>query len=128
MTWVAGKTGTPVFAHDRMTLTERAGHCDAIQDELQAVRIQGQKLQPSLVADNARCHMQPYKWYVALVKDSAAPGAPYTRAIAVLAERNWRLDGRVDSAGDRGVNVAAEMAFCYIAQSSLPATAQGAKP
>lgn len=47
------------------------------------------------------------------MRDGGA-GTPYTRAIAVLAERNYLTTGVIDSANDRGVNVAAEVALRYI--------------
>lgn len=115
--YVAGKTGTPAFAHDRLTLQERTLLCGKSEELLQSTRASGKQPPSQALAASARCHMQPFKWYVALVKDSTAPNAPYTRAIAVAAQRNWRLDGHVDSAGDHGINVAAEMAWRYIART-----------
>ena len=115
--YVAGKTGTPAYALEKLSVDERASQCEQVQEGIRNLLNAEQKPQPSLTTANARCHMTPYKWYVALVKDSTQPTAPYTRAIAVLAERNYRLDGAIDSKGDRGINIAAEMAWSYIAQT-----------
>lgn len=118
ISFLASKTGTPSFTHERMDLNERMLHCGLIADEVQAAKASQTRPSGATQAEHARCHMQPYKWLVTLVKDSDKPGAPYTRAIAVLAERNYKTTtDRVDSAGDRGINVAAELAYRYIAQT-----------
>ena len=55
--------------------------------------------------------LRPYKWYVAAYRtDPANPR--WTKAIAVLTERNWLADsGRIHGAGDHGPNPAAEIAM-----------------
>ena len=56
--------------------------------------------------------LQPYKWYVAAYRADRAKDGPWTKAIAVLTERNWlRASGRVHGAGDHGPNPAAEIAM-----------------
>ena len=108
--WLASKTGTPAFVHETYTAAERAAHCDAVMKWNPTNSSQGRRKSTEI----SRCVMQPYKWFVALVKDGDTLDGPYTRAIAVLADRNYLLDGRVDSRGDSGANVAAELAMLYI--------------
>jgi hypothetical protein len=128
MAFLAAKTGTPSFNHEHLTLAERAIQCNALKERVSNAKASATQVAQPAQAEVARCHMQPHKWLVTLVKDSDAPGAPYTRAVAVLAERNYsRATGRVDSAGDRGINVAAEMAFRYVAQTRALA-ADAARP
>jgi hypothetical protein len=114
MNFVALKTGTPAFTHDRLTMNERVTVCENAAAEIEAARDLGNKVPAATVTENARCHMQPNKWTIALIKDSDATDAPYSRAVAVLAERNYKLDGHIDSAYDRGINVAAELLFRYV--------------
>lgn len=106
--WLAGKTGTPVFEHDRLTLAERLALCSQSTSGNDTA---GARLR-------AACAMSPYKWYAALIADE--DGGPYNKAVVVLAERNWdRVSGRVDSAGDFGPNIAAEIAMRFIQQRRL---------
>ncbi len=119
------KTGTPAFTHDRLTASERVDACESAAAAIRAARNTNQRPATTDTIESARCAMQPYKWTVALIKDSDAADAPFTRAVAVLAERNYRQDGVIDSAYDRGVNVAAELVFRYIEQTR---TASGASP
>ena len=53
--------------------------------------------------------LRPYKWYVATYRTD--PSSPrWTKAIAVLTERNWLADsGRIHGAGDHGPNPSAEI-------------------
>jgi hypothetical protein len=126
--FLAAKTGTPSFGHELLPLNERVRQCQDLQTAVTHAKATQAKLVGSVQADHARCHMQPHKWLVTLVKDSDAAGAPYTRAVAVLAERNYLLaTNRVDSVGDRGINVAAEMAFRYVALTRSAATGHAAR-
>ena len=98
MDWIAGKTGTPTFPNDDRSLDELARLC--------APGVAKTK------AERAACGpLRPYKWYVAAYRtDPANPR--WTKAIAVLAERNWIADtGRIHGAGDHGPNPAAEIAM-----------------
>jgi hypothetical protein len=91
MDWIAGKTGTPTFPNDDRSLDELARLC--------APGVAKTK------AERAACGpLRPYKWYVAAYRtDPANPR--WTKAIAVLAERNWIADtGRIHGAGDHGPN------------------------
>ncbi|NUZ07979.1 hypothetical protein [Piscinibacter koreensis] len=101
---VAGKTGTPSFPADGMTLDELGRLCAAVPDGPGAAR-------------PAACGgLRPYKWYVAAYRQGA-PGAPWTKAIAVLTERNWlRRSGQVHGTGDHGPNPAAEIALQIVAR------------
>jgi len=101
MDWIAGKTGTPSFRNDDRSLSEIARLCTV------DAATSGQSRR-----DRDSCGpLRPYKWYVASYRDD--PNDPrWTKAIAVLTERNWLADtGRVHGAGDRGPNPAAEIAM-----------------
>jgi hypothetical protein len=97
--WLAGKTGTPSFPSDGLSLD-------------QLVRLCGH-------ADDARHHteaacgsLRPYKWYVAAYRRDGQATGPWTKVIAVLTERNWTLQGgHIHGAGDHGPNPAAEIAM-----------------
>lgn len=98
MDWIAGKTGTPTFPNDDVSLDELARACAA----------GGPRTRARFAACGA---LRPYKWYAAAYKgDPLDPG--WTKAIAVLVERNWLVDtGRIHGAGDHGPNPAAEIAL-----------------
>ena len=98
--WLAGKTGTPSFPSDGLSLDDLVRHCRA-------------GAPPSPEAKRGACSsLRPYKWYVAAWRDGRAKDGPWTKAIAVLAERNWlRASGRIHGAGDHGPNPAAEIAM-----------------
>ena len=98
MDWIAGKTGTPTFPNDDVSLDELARLCVAGV--------------PRTRAEFATCGaLRPYKWYAAAYR--ADPLDPrWTKAIAVLVERNWLAgSGRIHGAGDHGPNPAAEIAL-----------------
>jgi len=98
--WLAGKTGTPSFPSDGLSL-------DTI------VRVCRPDAPPSAEAKRGACSsLKPYKWYVAAFRADRAKSGPWTKAIAVLAERNWlRASGRIHGTGDHGPNPAAEIAI-----------------
>ena len=116
MDWIAGKTGTPSFRNDDRSLSELAQLC---APDTAATASPGTKARgPTKPKANASSRdrdgcgpLRPYKWYVATYRTDA--GDPrWTKAIAVLTERNWLADsGRVHGAGDRGPNPAAEIAL-----------------
>jgi hypothetical protein len=98
MDWIAGKTGTPTFPNDGRSLNELWQLCGRGAAKTRS--------------EQAACGpLRPYKWYVAAYRTDA--GDPrWTKAIAVLTERNWLRDsGRIDGAGDQGPNPAAEIAM-----------------
>jgi hypothetical protein len=97
--WLAGKTGTPSFPSDGIALDELARLCP-------------KGAEATLAARAGPCSsLRPYKWYVAAWRDPASPG-PWTKAIAVLTERNWlRRNGQVHGSGDHGPNPSAEIAM-----------------
>jgi hypothetical protein len=103
--WLAGKTGTPSFPNDGFSLDEIARQCAGTQPA--AVAKPGQRL-PSCSS------LRPYKWYVAAYRTdpAGAPGGRWTKAIAVLTERNWlQRSGQVHGVGDHGPNPSAEIAL-----------------
>ena len=55
--------------------------------------------------------LRPYKWYVAAYRTEAS-GGRWSKAIAVLTERNWlQRSGQVHGVGDHGPNPSAEIAM-----------------
>jgi hypothetical protein len=106
--WIAGKTGTPPYGNDRLTLKEIRQKCS-----LTPSRNSGHGGEEEWWTACSR--EQPYKWYVAVFKtDDGQSG--FNKAIAVLTERNWYRSGphagKVHSPGDHDeMNVSAEIAF-----------------
>jgi hypothetical protein len=111
--WIAGKTGTPPYGNDGLTLKEIRQKCGLAPTRNLAYGEQ-QELWTSCSRE------QPYKWYVAVFKtDDGQIG--FNKAVAVLTERNWYrsgpLAGKVQSPGDHdAMNVSAEMAFRIMAR------------
>jgi hypothetical protein len=111
--WIAGKTGTPPYGNDDLTLAAIKKKCDAVH---------AHKLEADEVEEwEASCsNERPYKWYVAVFQTE--PNKPgFNKAIAVLTERNWYKSGpqagKVHSPGDHDdLNVSAEMAFRIMAR------------
>jgi hypothetical protein len=97
--WLAGKTGTPSFPSDGVSLDELARLC--------APGAAAPRERPAACSS-----LRPYKWYVAAYRADGAAGGPWTKAIAVLTERNWlQRSGHVHGAGDHGPNPSAEIAL-----------------
>jgi len=95
--WLAGKTGTPSFPSDGVPLDALARAC----------RGTGPEPKPGACSS-----LRPYKWYVAAYRSDPSQHGPWTKAIAVLTERNWvKASGQVHGAGDHGPNPAAEIAM-----------------
>ena len=96
--WIAGKTGTPTFPNDDVSLDELARLCVPAMPRSRAVA--------------AACGaLRPYKWYVAAYRTDAN-AQRWTKVIGVLTERNWIAEtGRIHGAGDHGPNPAAEIAL-----------------
>jgi cell division protein FtsI/penicillin-binding protein 2 len=111
--WIAGKTGTPPYGNDGLTLKEIRQKCRLAPSGNVAYGEQ-QEWWTSCSRE------QPYKWYVAVFKtDDGQSG--FNKAVAVLTERNWYrsgpLAGKVQSPGDHdAMNVSAEMAFRIMAR------------
>jgi hypothetical protein len=98
MAFIAGKTGTPSFASDGLSLNELARLC-------------AQGGAAARAPHPACSSMRPYKWYVAAYRAEAGSG-PWTKVIGVLTERNWiRQTGQIHGAGDHGPNPSAEIAM-----------------
>ena len=108
--WIAGKTGTPTFPNDDRPLDELARLCAP-----------GVARTPT---EQMACgSLRPYKWYVAAYRTDRSD-ASWTKAIGVLVERNWLVDGgRVHGAGDHGPNPAAELAFQVVGRHTRALTA-----
>ena len=97
--WLAGKTGTPSFPSDGVSLDELARLC---QRGAAAPRER-----PAACSS-----LRPYKWYVAAYRADHAGSGPWSKVIAVLTERNWlQRSGHVHGAGDHGPNPSAEIAL-----------------
>ena len=97
--WLAGKTGTPSFPSDGISLDALARLCAPVAGH--------EKQRPAACSS-----LRPYKWYVATYRSDASAAGPWTKAIAVLAERNWlQQGGQVHGSGDHGPNPAAEIAM-----------------
>ncbi|MEO6364037.1 MAG: hypothetical protein ABIO71_12465, partial [Caldimonas sp.] len=98
--WLAGKTGTPSFPSDGLSLDAIARSCRAGAAPAEAVR------------KGVCSSLRPYKWYVAAFRSDRSAHGPWTKAIAVLTERNWlRASGKVHGSGDLGPNPSAEIAL-----------------
>jgi hypothetical protein len=110
--WIAGKTGTPPYGNDGLTLRQIAVQCGQTDH--------GRVGNPLGADALAACtHERPYKWYLAAFRtDDRLPG--FDKAVAVLTERNWYRAGpqagKVQSPGDTdGLNLSAEIAFRIMA-------------
>jgi hypothetical protein len=110
--WIAGKTGTPTFPNDDLSLDDLAQLC---ADGAVKTRRDREACGP----------LRPYKWYVAAYRTNRNDGT-WTKAIGVLTERNWiAATGRIHAAGDHGPNPAAEIAM-QIAGRHVGALPRGA--
>jgi hypothetical protein len=110
--WIAGKTGTPPYGNDGLTLKE-------IRQKCGQAPAAGASFGERQEWWTSCSREQPYKWYIAAFKTDDAQ-AGFNKAIAVLTERNWYrsgpLAGKVQSPGDREMNVSAEIAFRIMAR------------
>jgi hypothetical protein len=126
--WLAGKTGTPSFPNDGISLNELAQLCRPGALPAAVAAATG----PAAAARAAACSsLRPYKWYVAAYRSNGAATGPWTKVVAVLAERNWlRQTGVVHGAGDRGPNPAAEIALQIAGRrvGALPASPAASAP
>jgi len=103
--WIAGKTGTPPYGNDRLTLKEIRQKCRAAPPGNAGFGEQQEWW-------TACSREVPYKWYVALFKTDDGQNG-FNKAIAVLTERNWYRSGpqagKVQSPGDHDqLNISAE--------------------
>jgi hypothetical protein len=110
--WVAGKTGTPPYGNDGLTLKEIRQKCGQAPAS-HASFGERQEWWTSCSRE------QPYKWYVAAFKTDDGQGG-FNKVVAVLTERNWYKAGpqagKVQSPGDHDMNVSAELAFRIMAR------------
>jgi len=98
--WLAGKTGTPSFPNDGVSLDDLARDC------------RGGTSAPHAGKRVACSSLRPYKWYVAAYRAPGDRDGAWTKAIAVLTERNWlKATGQVHGVGDHGPNPSAEIAM-----------------
>jgi hypothetical protein len=113
--WIAGKTGTPPYGNDGLTLRQIGAQCAASA---------GSGATAGADAVAACTHERPYKWYIAAFRtDDRLPG--FDKAIAVLTERNWYRSGpqagKVQSPGDAdGLNLSAEIALRVMGALRVP--------
>ncbi|MBV9890737.1 MAG: hypothetical protein JO090_07620 [Rhizobacter sp.] len=105
--WLAGKTGTPSFPSDGLSLDTIARVCRP-------------GAPPSPEANRGACSsLKPYKWYVAAFRADRSKNGPWTKAIAVLTERNWlRASGKIHGVGDHGPNPSAEIAMQIVGRTT----------
>ncbi|MES2959016.1 MAG: hypothetical protein V4792_12560 [Pseudomonadota bacterium] len=97
--WLAGKTGTPSFPNDGISLDELARLCPG--------GVAAAHTKPGTCSS-----LRPYKWYVAAYRTDQSSIGPWTKVIAVLTERNWlQRNGQIHGAGDHGPNPSAEIAL-----------------
>ena len=128
ITWLAGKTGTPSFPNDGVGLDELARLCRPAAAATPIAATAAAARAPRAASCSS---LRPYKWYVAAYRANGAADGPWTKVIAVLAERNWlRQTGIVHGAGDRGPNPAAEIAMQIAGRrvGALPAVPPAALP
>ncbi len=128
ITWLAGKTGTPSFPNDGVSLNELAQLCRPGAAPTLTHVAAGAAADARAAACSS---LRPYKWYVAAYRANGAATGPWTKVIAVLAERNWvRQTGIVHGAGDRGPNPAAEIAMQIAGRrvGALPASPAASAP
>jgi len=112
---VTGKTGTPGFADEMYTGPERTAACNTIGQQLGGDHVSAEQRR-RLVEARGRCVQSPFKWYAAVLRDDpTSDTGAWSKIVVVLAERNYRNDGWIDSKGDVGSpNVAAELGFRLI--------------
>jgi hypothetical protein len=104
--WLAGKTGTPSFPSDGISLDALSTLCAA------GPAAAPRKPHPACGS------LRPYKWYVAAYRSVPRGNGPWTKAIAVLTERNWIAEsGQVHGASDHGPNPSAEIAMQVTARA-----------
>ena len=109
---LAGKTGTPLFPADTLTLAKWREQCT----QPPAAGHQSERQRHEQV----RCKLSPFKWYGLLMGNPGSQG--WDKAIIVLAERNWNQHtGFVDSVEDHGSNVAAEVGLALANALASPA-------
>jgi hypothetical protein len=126
--WLAGKTGTPSFPNDGIPLDELARLCPSDTAVARPQRHAAPPAARSKEKPVACSSLRPYKWYTAVWRGDANTKGPWTKAIAVLTERNWiRQSGQVHGAGDHGPNPSAEIAM-QIAGRRVGAIAVASSP
>jgi hypothetical protein len=110
--WIAGKTGTPPYGNDGLTLKQIRQKCGQEPATNASFGVR-QEWWTSCSRE------QPYKWYVAAFKTDAGQSG-FNKVVAVLTERNWYkagpLAGKVQSPGDHEMNVSSEIAFRIMAR------------
>ena len=109
--WLHGKTGTPVFAHERYTAQMRVAQCRGLAAKIAAHQSSAEGKR-RLTALHSHCAMAPYKWYAALVRHGDE-----AKVVVALVERNYNArTGMVDALNDRGANLAAVAALAWAKQ------------
>ena len=122
---IAGKTGTPPFGHDMLSISDRLRVCGAIREQMSTASAASL---PRLQARWTDCQHRPIKWYAALLKNPQEPDGPWRKVVVVIVERNWDTNGVIDSAGDIGPNAAAELGFQVIKRIAPQAPAVAFEP
>lgn len=122
---IAGKTGTPPFGHDLLSINDRLRVCGAIREQMSTASAASL---PRLKARWTDCKHRPIKWYAALLKNPQEPDGPWRKVVVVIVERNWGTNGFIDSPGDIGPNAAAELGFQVIKRIAPQAPSVAAVP
>jgi len=100
--WLSGKTGTLPYTNALLRLDQIAKNC-ALKPRAGEERRWRESCS----------YERPYKWYAAVWRSD--PKGAWSKAIAVLAERNWNQKTRVvDTPLDESSTVAGEIAFRLI--------------
>lgn len=111
------KTGTSMFPDEHLPVAQRAERCRRAHADESALRQRGQAIPRALRQTVLACAYYPMKWAVLL--HPADPGQGFDSVTVVLAERNSHgTSGRLDAAGDRGPNVAVEVALLLADQTA----------
>jgi hypothetical protein len=112
---IFGKTGTPLFPGDQLSLPAWRARCQRIEGEFNRIADK-RRVSVGLRHSWQRCRLSPLKWYAGQIAHGGQ-----SLIVVAIAERNWRrATQRVDDALDRSSNIAAETALAFAVQSLSP--------
>lgn len=93
--YVVSKTGTPGFNFPTGNLRTQKVTTNMVEKQCQ-------KDKPNAFL----CSRRPYKWFIMGIKDKNTQ--QWSKAVAILVERNWQKDGTIDESND-GINRSAQI-------------------